>query len=139
VKTGAVLAMASYPTYDPNIWENGITVKQAQSLYSEKTAVPALSRAIQGAYAPASTFKVISTSAAVRAGYSTDASYNCPASVMIGNREFKNFDSKAAGRISLKTAIAISCDSMWYQIAYDEWVRDGGLKPKPQRLFLYHR
>ena len=50
---------------------------------------------------------------------------------MIGNREFKNFDSKAAGRISLKTAIAISCDSMWYQIAYDEWVRDGGLKPKP--------
>ena len=131
VKTGAVLAMASYPTYDPNIWENGITVKQAQSLYSEKTAVPALSRAIQGAYAPASTFKVISTSAAVRAGYSTDASYNCPASVMIGNREFKNFDSKAAGRISLKTAIAISCDSMWYQIAYDEWVRDGGLKPKP--------
>ena len=91
---------------------------------------PALSRAIQGAYAPASTFKSISTAAAVRAGYSTDATYNCPASVMIGNREFKNFDSKAAGRISLKTAIAISCDSMWYQIAYDEWVRDGGLKPK---------
>lgn len=130
VRTGAVLAMASYPTYDPNIWENGITVKQAESLYSEKSAVPALSRAIQGGYAPASTFKAISTAAAVRAGYKTDASYNCPASVMIGNREFKNFDSKAAGRISLKTAIAISCDSMWYQIAYDEWVRDGGLKPK---------
>jgi penicillin-binding protein 2 len=50
--------------------------------------------------------------------------------VQIGNREFKNFDSKAAGRISLKTAIAISCDSLWYQVAYDEWVRDGGLRPK---------
>ena len=130
VKTGAVLAMASYPTYDPNIWENGITVAQAKNLYSEKSAVPALSRAVQGAFAPASTFKVISTAAAVRAGYSTDASYNCPATVQIGNREFKNFDSKAAGRISLKTAIAISCDSLWYQVAYDEWVRDGGLRPK---------
>ena len=130
VKTGAVLAMASYPTYDPNIWENGITVTQAKNLYSEKSAVPALSRAIQGAFAPASTFKVISTAAAVRAGYSTDASYSCPASVQIGNREFKNFDSKSAGRIPLKTAIAISCDSLWYQIAYDEWVRDGGLRPK---------
>jgi len=130
VKTGAVLAMASYPTYDPNIWENGITVAQAKNLYSEKSAVPALSRAVQGAFSPASTFKVISTAAAVRAGYSTDVSYNCPATVQIGTREFKNFDSKAAGRISLKTAIAISCDSVWYQIAYDEWVRDGGLRPK---------
>ena len=75
VKTGRILAMASYPTYDPNIWENGITVAQAKNLYSEKSAVPALSRAVQGAFAPASTFKVISTAAAVRAGYSTDASY----------------------------------------------------------------
>ncbi len=127
---GRVLAMASYPDYDLNIWENGITVKQAKELYDEKAGVPALSRAIQGAYAPASTFKVVSLSSAVAAGYSLKGSYNCPGEVQIGNRTFKNFDSKAVGRINLTTAIAISCDSIWYQIAYDEWVRDGGLKPK---------
>jgi penicillin-binding protein 2 len=131
VKTGEVLAMASYPDYDLNIWENGITVSQARDLYSEKSSVPALSRAIQGEFAPASTFKVVSLSAAVDAGYSLKNTYQCPDEVQIGDRTFKNFDSKAAGRISMTTAIAISCDSIWYQIAYDEWVRDGGLKPKP--------
>ena len=133
VKTGGVLAMASYPDYDLNIWENGITVKQARELYSEATGVPALSRAIQGGFAPASTFKVVSLAAAVEAGYSLKDRYNCPGQVEIGNRIFKNFEGKAAGRIDMTTAMAISCDSIWYQIAYDEWVRDGGLRPKPNR------
>ena len=127
---GRVLAMASYPDYDLNIWENGITVKQAKNLYSETAGVPALSRAIQGTYAPASTFKAVSLSAAAAAGYNLKGTYNCPAEVQVGNRAFRNFDSKPVGRINLTTAIAISCDSIWYQIAYDEWVRDGGLKPK---------
>lgn len=130
VNTGGVLAMASYPDYDLNIWENGITVKQARELYSEASGVPALSRAIQGGFAPASTFKVISLAAAVEAGYSLKDKYNCPGQVEIGNRIFKNFEGKAAGLIDMTKAMAISCDSIWYQIAYDEWVRDGGLKPK---------
>lgn len=128
---GRVLALASYPDYDLNIWEDGITVKQAKSLYSQASGVPALSRATQGNFAPASTFKVVSLSAAVAANYSLNESYNCPAEVQIGTRTFRNFDSKPAGRISMTTAMAISCDSIWYQIAYDEWVRDGGLRPKP--------
>ncbi len=128
--SGGILAMASYPDYDLNIWENGITVKQAKDLYSERSGVPALSRAIQGGFAPASTFKVVSLAAAVDAGYSLKATYDCPAQVEIGTRVFRNFDSKAAGRIDMTKAMAISCDSIWYQISYDEWVRDGGLKPK---------
>jgi len=128
---GRVLALASYPDYDLNIWEDGITVKQAKSLYSQASGVPALSRATQGNFAPASTFKVVSLSAAVAANYSLKESYDCPAEVQIGTRTFRNFDSKPAGRISMTTAMAISCDSIWYQIAYDEWVRDGGLRPKP--------
>lgn len=130
IKTGRVLAMASYPTYDPSLWQKGLTVKQATDLFSEKTGVPALSRAIQGLFAPASTFKAISFLAAVNAGYDMNKKYDCPAGVEIGNRLFKNFDSIAAGRIGLEQAMAISCDSIWYQISYDEWVRDGGLKPK---------
>ncbi len=127
---GRIVALASYPTYDPNIWENGITVAQAKRLYSEAAAVPALSRATQGAYAPASTFKVISTAAAVRAGYPLNQRFNCPSKVQIGTQTFKNFDSKALGVIGFERSLALSCDSMWYQIAYDEWVRDGGLSPK---------
>jgi penicillin-binding protein 2 len=129
-KTGGILAMASYPDYDLNIWENGITVKQAKELFSVQAGVPALSRAIQGGFAPASTFKVVSLAAAVDAGYSLKNKYDCPATVQIGTRTFKNFESKAAGMIDMTKAMAISCDSIWYQIAYDEWVRDGGLKPK---------
>ena len=59
-----------------------------------------------------------------------NASYKCPSSVQIGNREFKNFETKNQGTINMQTAIAVSCDTIWYQIAYDEWVRDGGLRPK---------
>ncbi len=130
IKTGRVLAMASYPTYDPAIWQKGLTVKQAEDLFSETKGVPALSRPLQGLFAPASTFKSISVVAAAAAGYSLNTTYNCPATVEIGNRTFKNFDSIAAGRIPLDVGLAISCDSLWYQISYDEWVRDGGLKPK---------
>jgi penicillin-binding protein 2 len=130
IKTGRVLAMASYPTYDPTIWQRGLTVKQAKDLFSEAKGVPTLSRPIQGLFAPASTFKSISVLAAANAGYSLNARYDCPATVEIGTRTYKNFGSKAAGRIPLDLGIAISCDSLWYQIAYDEWVRDGGLRPK---------
>ena len=130
IKTGRVLAMASYPTYDPTIWQKGLTVKQAEDLFSEAKGVPALSRPLQGLFAPASTFKAISVVAAADAGYSLNASYNCPAFVEIGTRTFKNFGSVGAGRIPLDLGLAISCDSLWYQMAYDEWVRDGGLKPK---------
>jgi penicillin-binding protein 2 len=130
VRNGRVLAIASYPTYDPNLWEKGLTVKQANDLFSEKTGVPALSRALQGLFAPASTFKAVSTVAAANAGYDLNASYDCPSEVEVGTRAFQNFESKAQGRMSLKKAIAVSCDTIWYRIAFDEWLRDGGLRPK---------
>ena len=130
VNSGKILALASYPTYDPNIWQIGLTQKQANDLFSENSGVPALNRPLQGMYAPASTFKSVSVVAAMYAGYDMNASYKCPSKVLIGNREFANFESKSQGTISMKRAIAVSCDTIWYQIAYDEWVRDGGLFPK---------
>ncbi len=130
VTNGEVLALASYPTFDPNAFERGLTVKEANSLYSEKNGVPALNRALQGLYAPGSTFKAVSVIAAKNAGYSLKKSYTCPSEVQVGTRAFQNFESKAQGTISLKKAIAVSCDTIWYRIAYDEWLRDGGLKPK---------
>ena len=130
IRTGRILALASYPTYDPNAFEKGLTVEQASDLFSEKKAVPALNRALQGLFAPASTFKSVSVVAAAAAGYDLNASYNCPSEVQVGTRAFQNFDSRDQGRMSLKKAIAVSCDTIWYQIAFDEWLRDGGLRPK---------
>lgn len=130
VTNGQVIALASYPTFDPNSYERGLTVAEAKNLYSAQAGVPALSRALQGVFAPASTFKAVSVVAAANAGYNLNASYDCPSQVEVGTRAFQNFESKAQGRISLKKAIAISCDTIWYRIAFDEWLRDGGLKPK---------
>ncbi len=130
VRNGPVLALASHPTFDPNAFERGLSVEQANNLFSEKAGVPALNRVLQGLYAPASTFKAVSLVAAADAGYDLTKNYACPAEVQVGNRAFRNFESRAQGTISIKKAIAISCDTIWYQIAYDEWVRDGGLRPK---------
>jgi penicillin-binding protein 2 len=130
VTNGQVLALSSYPTFDPNAFEKGLTVKQAKDLYSESTGVPALNRALQGLYAPGSTFKAVSVVAARDAGYDLKGTYQCPKEVQVGDRAFQNFESKSQGSLTLKQAIAVSCDTIWYKIAYDEWVRDGGLSPK---------
>ena len=138
VKTGRIMALASYPTYDPNIWEKGLTIAQAKDMYSESSYVPALSRPLQGLFAPASTFKAFSVFAAVNAGYDLNASYDCPGVYKVGNRDYTNYESKAHGRISLKTGIAVSCDTLWYKIAYSEWLKDGGLTPKSPNDYFFN-
>ena len=130
VHSGKILALASYPTYDLNIFQKGLTQAQAKDLFGESTGVPALIRPLQGMYAPASTFKSISIVAASKAGYNLNAKYDCPASVQVGNREFKNFETSPLGMITMQNAIAVSCDTVWYKIAYDQWIKDGGLSPK---------
>ncbi len=71
-KTGRIVAMASYPTYDPGVWVGGISQRELDALYSSKSGTPLVSRALQGQLAPGSTFKPITTAAAMAAGYSTE-------------------------------------------------------------------
>ncbi|MDH6118761.1 penicillin-binding protein 2 [Kitasatospora sp. GAS204B] len=130
VHTGRIVAMASAPTYDPNLWVGGISAKDYANLTNQASNYPLLNRAIQGQSAPGSTFKVVSTSAAVQAGYSLDGHYPCPSSLTIGGREFKNFEGESAGDISLEKALEISCDTVFYGLSYDQWMKDGGIKPK---------
>ncbi|MGK4583317.1 penicillin-binding protein 2 [Kitasatospora sp. HPMI-4] len=130
VHTGRIIAMASAPTFDPNLWVGGISAKDYQNLTGKDSNYPLLNRAIQGQSAPGSTFKVISTTAAVQAGYSLDGHYACPKSLTIGGREFKNFESESFGDISLERALEVSCDTVFYGLAYDQWMKDGGIKPK---------
>ncbi|MCX2925434.1 penicillin-binding protein 2 [Streptomyces sp. NEAU-W12] len=129
-KTGRVVAMASNPSYDPNAWVGGISGKDYANLTGKDSNYPLLNRAIQGVSAPGSIFKVIPTAAAVNAGYSFDGPYECSSSYSIGGQVFKNFESQNHGAISLGRALEVSCDTVFYRLAHEEWKRDGGNKPK---------
>ncbi|OEJ26899.1 penicillin-binding protein 2 [Streptomyces agglomeratus] len=129
-KTGRVVSMASQPDYDPNAWIGGISGKQYAQLTDKKSNYPLLNRAIQGQAPAGSVFKVVSASAAVRAGYPFDGRYNCSSSYSMGNRSFANFESKGHGPITLGDALKFSCNTVFYRLGHQEWQRDGGIKPK---------
>ncbi|HET7901341.1 MAG TPA: penicillin-binding protein 2 [Candidatus Nanopelagicales bacterium] len=129
VTNGHVLAMASYPSYDPSVWVGGISQKEYAGLTGPTSNYPLISRATQGQFVPASTFKIVSASAALQNGYSAYDTYKCPSYIMVGNRKFSNFEGEAPGDVNLAKGLAVSCDTMWYQIAYDYWLRDGGNTP----------
>lgn len=128
--TGRVIAMASAPDYDPNVWVGGISSSAYKRLTGEKADHPLLNRAIQGQGPPGSTFKVITTSGAVRAGYDFDGRYNCSSSYSVGGQTFRNFESQGYGPISLGRAIEVSCNTVFYGLAHQEWQKDGGITPK---------
>ncbi|WP_328300087.1 penicillin-binding protein 2 [Streptomyces sp. NBC_00435] len=131
-KTGRVVAMASNPTYDPNAWVGGISSKDYASLTDKQSNYPLLNRAIQGQAAPGSIFKVVSSTAAVNAGYPFNNRYGCPSSYSVGSQVFTNFESQGYGDITIGKALEVSCDTVYYAIADKEWKKDGGIKPKAQ-------
>ncbi|WP_433335471.1 penicillin-binding protein 2 [Spirillospora sp. CA-294931] len=130
VTNGRVVALASSPTYNPGIWTGGISQDEYDGLLGKKKGEPLISRATQGQFAPASTFKVATMSAAVADGYPLNGTYNCPGSYNVGNRAFKNFEGQAHGSMNLHRALVVSCDTIFYKFAYEQWLRDGSTKPK---------
>jgi penicillin-binding protein 2 len=130
VRTGAIVAMASWPTYDPNIWVGGISTADYKSITSKRNHYPNQSRAFQGEFAPASTFKAVTLPAAVDAGYSVHRAYNCPSSYSIGGTPKRNYESQGYGVISMLRAIQVSCDTVFYKFAYETWLKMGGLKAR---------
>lgn len=129
-RTGRVVAMASSPTYDPNVWTGGISATDYAALTSASAGTPLISRAFQGQFAPGSTFKAVTTAAMLQDGYGT-GSYDCSPSFAVGSQRFTNFEGEAFGPISLKRAIEVSCDTVFYGVAYQMWLADGGNKPGP--------
>jgi penicillin-binding protein 2 len=126
VKTGQVVAMASYPSYDPGVWVGGISQRELNALYSQAAGTPLLSRATQGQLAPGSTFKPVTTAGALTNGYSTRTRLDCSSFFEVGNRKFKNYESASHGMLSFNQALALSCDTFFYRIAYNLWLREGG-------------
>jgi penicillin-binding protein 2 len=122
--TGRVVAMASYPTYNPSVWAGGISASEFRQLFGSRDSEPILNRATQGQYAPGSTWKVTSAAAAVSAGYPIDGLYSCPSSVTIDGHTYANDGSPSLGDMSLSQALVVSCDTVFYNLAYDIWLND---------------
>jgi penicillin-binding protein 2 len=122
--TGRVVAMASYPDYNPSVWAGGISQSEYNYLTSPKDGEPLNNWTTQGQYAPGSTFKVTSTAAAVADGYSINGLYNCPASVNIGGHTFINDGEPNLGDITIAEALIQSCDTVYYNFGYDMYLTD---------------
>ena len=125
--TGAVKAMASWPTFDPSWFVEGPTSHQAAYLFKNAGA-PTLDRATQLAYAPGSTFKPFIALSAVKDGIANlGGYYPCPAEyVYPGDTTtvFHNWSTANLGSISIANALKISCDTVFYQFGadyYDRW------------------
>lgn len=136
---GNVLAMASAPTYDPNIWTGGISRADYARLIAAQANDPLISRATDGQFSPGSTFKVVSATAAVDSGFDINGTYDCPSAITVGNRQFHNYESLSYGPISLHKALVKSCDTVFYPFAVADWQRDGGSTPPagttPKEIF----
>lgn len=139
VHTGRVVAMASAPSYDPNVWVGGISQKQYAKLTGEDSNLPLLNRAIQGQSAPGSTFKVVSMSAALAAGNPMDGNYSCPKTLKVGGQVMKNDEGESFGSISLPRALEVSCNTVFAKLGYDAWLQDGGTHPKNPKDWFTNR
>jgi penicillin-binding protein 2 len=131
VRTGHVIAAANYPTYNPGVWDGtGIDPKTYQQLLQDP-GKPLFSQAIQGQYAPGSTFKVVTTAGAVSTPhYSLSGTYECPPVFTAGGRTFSNFEGETGqGNITFQRALVTSCDTFFYSIADTLWKADGGIHP----------
>ncbi|HUY49743.1 MAG TPA: penicillin-binding protein 2 [Streptosporangiaceae bacterium] len=122
--TGRVVAMASEPSYNPGIWNGGLSQQQYKQLFGTANSEPVLNRVTQGEYAPGSTFKVTSAAAAVHAGYSLAGTYNCPATYNVGGHSFANDGQPNLGPMSLNEALIVSCDTVFYELAYQIYQSD---------------
>lgn len=113
---GDILAMASYPSYDPNDFVPSISPAKFKQLQSDPD-IPLLPRAYRSAYPPGSTFKVAVGIAALETGtISADDEYECVASMDVGNTTFHNWKHTDRGSLNFVQALTQSCDTWFYQV-----------------------
>ena len=123
VNTGEILALASQPTFDPNRLADRVTVRYFAEI-EERGAW--INRAIQGLYAPGSTFKVITAIAGMRNRViDWDDILDCGPSYRVGSRDFPEHDPAGYGQVDLEKMLAVSCNVWNYMV---------GLRVGPERL-----
>jgi penicillin-binding protein 2 len=117
-RDGSVIAMVSKPSFDPNEFSRGISFVRWQELTVDG-GNPLLNRAIQSAYPPGSTFKVITMLAGLHFGVvgpDTHEPVACNGGYNFGGRRFKCWDKRGHGSINLLSALQNSCDVYFYQL-----------------------
>lgn len=117
VQTGNILALASAPSFDPNLFVRGISVAE-YDLLREDDHRPMSNKTVQGAYPPGSTFKMVTALAAFDAGLAQpDERVFCPGYLEVSGRRFHCWNRNGHGRVHLTSALAESCDVFFYDMA----------------------
>ena len=117
--TGEVLAFVSKPTFDPNLFVEGIDQDNWQAL-NESPDKPLLNRALRGTYPPGSTYKPFMALAALTAGKRTAQQvFSDPGYFMFGNHRFRDDKEGGHGMVDMYRSIVESCDTYYYLLARD--------------------
>ncbi|WP_114969729.1 penicillin-binding protein 2 [Rhodoferax ferrireducens] len=118
-KTGEILAFVSKPTFDPNLFVEGIDSESWQAL-NESPDKPLLNRALRGTYPPGSTYKPFMALAALETGARTpEQSILDPGFFMLGGHRFRDDKEGGHGMVNMYTSIVQSCDTYYYMLAND--------------------
>jgi penicillin-binding protein 2 len=113
--TGDVLVMASAPSFDQNDFVGGINSKKWKALMTDR-GKPMTNKAIQGEYPPASTYKIITSMAALEEkAVDIHTTFFCPGFFKYGNRVYRCWNKNGHGNVSILEAITQSCDVFYYQ------------------------
>jgi penicillin-binding protein 2 len=113
---GDILAMASWPTYDPNLFVPSISAEQLKALQNDAN-IPLLPRAYRSSYPPGSTFKIAVGIAALESGaVHPEDRYECVPAIQIGNVTFHNWKKGNRGALNFVQALTESCDTWFYQV-----------------------
>ena len=130
VKTGEVIAMASYPTFDPDVWVGGISTKDYKKLADKHANRPLLNRAIQEQKAVGSTFKVVDAIAGLEegvispyTGFFCNGSFKAP--IAYDDTVWNCWALDGHGSLDLTQAITQSCDVYFYNVGYLFYQRKG--------------
>ena len=117
VNDGSIKCIYSSPSYDPNSLTWGISSKEWAAL-TDRIERPMMNRAISGSYPPASTFKVVTASAALEAKtINTRTNVHCPGYFTLGTGRFRCWKRTGHGSENVNNAIRDSCDVFFYQTA----------------------
>ena len=117
VTNGDLIAVASAPSFDPNLFVRGIS-RADFGLLMQNDHRPLANKAVQGAYPPGSTFKIVTGLAALEAGAITpQTTVNCPGYLEFGGRKFHCWKHGGHGRVDLMRSLKESCDVFYYDVA----------------------
>ncbi len=116
-RTGDILAAGSTPSFDPNKFVRGISVKDYGELTGNKYR-PLANKSVQGTYPPGSTFKMVVALAALEAGaVGPEETVYCPGHMELGNRRFHCWKRGGHGQVDLNKSLEQSCDVYYYDLS----------------------